>query len=33
MEKENLTNGWTVLVQTRGNRKRLLLILLVFFFS
>ena len=33
MEKENSNNGWTVLVQTPGNRKRLLLILLVSFFS
>lgn len=33
MEKENLTNGWTVAVQARGNGKRLLLILLVSFFS
>lgn len=33
MEKENSKNGWPVLVQTPGNRKRLLLILLVSFFS
>ncbi|CAI7598318.1 unnamed protein product [Penicillium manginii] len=33
MEKENSTTGWPVLVQTPGNRKRLLLILLVSFFS
>ncbi|KAJ5109088.1 hypothetical protein N7456_005763 [Penicillium angulare] len=33
MEKENSKNGWPVLVQTPGNRKRLLLIVLVSFFS
>ena len=33
MEKENSKNSWTVLVQTPGNRKRLLIIVLVSFFS
>lgn len=31
MQKENLTNGWNVIVQTRSNRNPLLLILLVSF--
>jgi MFS family permease len=33
MEKRNSKDGWQVLVQTPGNRKRLLLIALVSFFS
>jgi hypothetical protein len=33
MEKENLTNGWNVILQTGSNRKPLLLIPLVSFFS
>jgi hypothetical protein len=33
MEQENSNNGLPVLVQTPGNRKRLLLIILVSFFS
>ncbi|KAJ6131585.1 hypothetical protein N7523_001291 [Penicillium sp. IBT 18751x] len=33
MEKENSRNGWPVLVKSPGNRKRLLLIVLVSFFS
>jgi hypothetical protein len=32
-EKESSSDGWQVLIQTRGNRKRLLLIALVSFFS
>lgn len=32
-EKESSSDGWQVLLQTRGNRKRLLLIALVSFFS
>lgn len=32
-EKESSSDGWQVLFQTRGNRKRLLLIALVSFFS
>ena len=33
MEKENSNDGWMVLVQTPGNRKRLFLIVLTGFFS
>lgn len=33
MEKETSQNGWPVLVKSPGNRKRLLLIVLVSFFS
>ncbi|KAJ5103767.1 hypothetical protein N7532_004296 [Penicillium argentinense] len=33
LERENTQNGWAMLVQTPGNRKRLLLIVLVSFFS
>ena len=33
MEKENSGNRWAVLVQTPGNRKRILLIVLTGFFS
>lgn len=32
-EKESSSDGWQALIQTRGNRKRLLLIALVSFFS
>ena len=33
IEKENSNQGWTVLVKTPGNRKRMLLIVLTCFFS
>jgi MFS family permease len=33
LEKENSSNGWSVLVRTPGNRKQVLLIALVSFFS
>ncbi|CRG92363.1 Lactose permease [Talaromyces islandicus] len=33
LEKENSANGWQVLIQTKGNRRRLLLIAMVAFFS
>jgi Na+/melibiose symporter-like transporter len=33
LEKENSKNGWNVFLQTKGNRRRLLLIALTSFFS
>ncbi|KAH8697787.1 general substrate transporter [Talaromyces proteolyticus] len=33
LEKENSSNGWQVLLQTKGNRKRLFIIAMVSFFS